>query len=156
MTKIYSLYGKDERTIDNLKRKIRGYEKMKIDITSQNRKLHKENKQLKEKLEASEKARKESILILGEYRHYTLPTEEQNRENEDIVDKAYNNLILKQDIDMNKIDYNSQQFKWAKEIMQEKNVTILDIDWNKFDTKEEIKEFIEMLEKTTEKLYKGE
>ncbi len=57
---------------------------------------------------------------------------------------------------MNKIDYNSQQFKWAKEIMQEKNVTILDIDWNKFDTKEEIKEFIEMLEKTTEKLYKGE
>lgn len=57
---------------------------------------------------------------------------------------------------MNKIDYNSQQFKWAKEIMQEKNVTILDVDWNKFDTKEEIKEFIEMLEKTTEKLYKGE
>ena len=39
------------------------------------------------------------MLILGEYRHYTLPTEEQNRENEDIVDKAYNNLILKQDID---------------------------------------------------------
>lgn len=57
---------------------------------------------------------------------------------------------------MNKIDYNSQQFKWAKEIMQEKNVTILDIDWNKFDTKEEIKEFIEILEKTTEELYKGE
>ena len=58
-----------------------------------------ENKQLKEQLETSEKARKESIRILGEYRHYTLPTEEQNRENEDIVDKAYNNLILKQDID---------------------------------------------------------
>lgn len=56
------------------------------------------NKQLKEQLEASEKARKESMLILGEYRHYTLPTEEQNRENEDIVNKAYNNLILKQDI----------------------------------------------------------
>lgn len=29
----------------------------------------------------------------------TVPTKEQNRENEDIVDKAYNNLILKQDID---------------------------------------------------------
>ena len=57
---------------------------------------------------------------------------------------------------MNKIDYNSQQFKWAKEIMQEKNVTILDIDWNKFKTKEEIKEFIEILEKTTEELFKGE
>ena len=61
--------------------------------------LKNENQQLKEKLEASEKSRKESMLILGEYRHYTLPTEEQNRENEDIVDKAYNNLILKQDID---------------------------------------------------------
>ncbi len=57
------------------------------------------NKKLKEQLEASEKLRKESMLILGEYRHYTLPTEKQNRENEDIVDKAYNNLILKQDID---------------------------------------------------------
>lgn len=40
--------------------------------------------------------------------------------------------------------------------MQEKNVTILDIDWNTFNTKEEIKEFIEILEKTTEELYKGE
>ena len=57
-------------------------------------------KQLKEQLEASEKARKESMLILGEYRHYTLPTEEQNRENEDIVDKAYNNLILKQCLEL--------------------------------------------------------
>ena len=63
------------------------------------RRLQKENKQLKEQLETSEKARKESMRILGEYRHYTLPTEEQNRENEDIIDKAYNNLILKQDID---------------------------------------------------------
>lgn len=54
---------------------------------------------------------------------------------------------------MNKIDYNSQQFKWAKEIMQEKNVTILDIDWNKFDTKEEIKEFINMLISTTDKIW---
>ena len=64
-----------------------------------NQLLKKEIHQLKEQLEASEKARKESMLILGEYRHYTMPTEEQNRENEDIVDKAYNNLILKQDID---------------------------------------------------------
>ena len=55
---------------------------------------------------------------------------------------------------MNKIDYNSQQFKWAKEIMQEKGITILDINWNKFKTKEEIKEFIEMLEKTIQEFYK--
>ena len=57
---------------------------------------------------------------------------------------------------MSKTDYNSQQFNWAKEIMTEKDIPILDINWNKFKTKEEIKEFIEMLEKTTEELYKGE
>lgn len=54
---------------------------------------------------------------------------------------------------MNKIDYNSQQFKWAKEIMREKNVTILDIDWNKFKTKEEIEQFIDMLISTTDKIW---
>lgn len=36
--------------------------------------------------------------------------------------------------------------------MKEKNINILDINWNKFKTKEEIKEFIEMLEKTTKEL----
>lgn len=31
----------------------------------------------------------EAVEILGEYKHYSTPTEEQNRENEDVVDKAY-------------------------------------------------------------------
>ena len=57
---------------------------------------------------------------------------------------------------MNKIDYNSQQFKWAKEIMEEKQVNILDINWNKFKTKEEIEEFIDMLIDTTDELFGGE
>lgn len=52
---------------------------------------------------------------------------------------------------MSKIDYNSQQFKWAEEIMKEKDITILDINWNKFKTKKEIEEFIDMLEKSIEK-----
>ena len=76
--------------------KEKPYYQNRIMLLEENQQL---KNQLKEKLEASEKARKESMLILGEYKHYTLPTEEQNRENEDIVDKAYNNLILKQDID---------------------------------------------------------
>ena len=38
--------------------------------------------------------------------------------------------------------------------MKEKNINILDINWNKFKTKEEIKEFIEMLEKTTKIMIK--
>ena len=55
-----------------------------------------------------------------------------------------------------KIDYNSQQFKWAKEIMEEKKVTILDINWNKFKTKEEIEKFIDMLINATDKLFEKE
>ena len=31
----------------------------------------------------------EARRILGEYRHFSTPTEEQNSENEEIVDKAY-------------------------------------------------------------------
>lgn len=53
---------------------------------------------------------------------------------------------------MSKIDYNSQHFKWAEEIMKEKDITILDINWNKFKTKKEIEEFIDMLEKSIEEL----
>lgn len=49
-----------------------------------------ENKKLNNKLKVSEKARKESMLILGEYRHYTLPTEEQNIENEEYCYLAQN------------------------------------------------------------------
>ena len=51
-----------------------------------------------------------------------------------------------------KIDYNTQQFKWAKEIMEEKGVNILDINWNKFKTKGEIEQFIDMLENTLKRL----
>ena len=57
---------------------------------------------------------------------------------------------------MNKIDYNSQQFKWAKEIMEEKQVKIFDIDWKKFKTKKEIEEFIDMLINSTDKLFEEE
>ena len=54
---------------------------------------------------------------------------------------------------MNKdIDYNTQQFKWAKEIMKEKNITLFDINWNKFKTREEIEQFIDMLIDSVEDL----
>lgn len=48
MGKNYDLYSPYQRTIDNLKRRIRGYEKMKKDLTNQYRKLNKENQKLKE------------------------------------------------------------------------------------------------------------
>lgn len=46
--KNYELYSSDQRVIDNLKRKIRGYEKMKKDITSQNRKVNNQNRKLQQ------------------------------------------------------------------------------------------------------------
>lgn len=52
---------------------------------------------------------------------------------------------------MKKINYNTQQFEWAKEIMEERNTIIFDINWNKFKTKEEIEKFIDMLEETINK-----
>ena len=48
MGKNYDLYSPYQRTIDNLKRRIRGYEKMKKDLTKQYRKTNKENQELKE------------------------------------------------------------------------------------------------------------
>lgn len=61
--KIYELYGSDQRVIDNLKRKIRGYEKMKKDITSQNRKVNNQNR----KLQQENKKYKE---VINELRNY--------------------------------------------------------------------------------------
>ena len=55
---------------------------------------------------------------------------------------------------MKDIDYNTQQFKWAEEIMQEKYVNILDINWNKFTIREEIEQFIDMLNEGTKDLLK--
>ena len=48
MSKIYELYGSNQRVIDNLKRKIRGYKKMRKDITSQNRKVNNQNRKLQQ------------------------------------------------------------------------------------------------------------
>ena len=53
-----------------------------------------------------------------------------------------------------KINYNTQQFKWAREIMKEKDIAVLDINWNKFKTKEEIEQFIDMLNEGTKDLLK--
>ena len=54
MGKNYDLYSPYQRTIDNLKRRIRGYEKMKKDLTNQYRKSNKENQELKKQLQELE------------------------------------------------------------------------------------------------------
>ena len=51
MGKIYDLYSPDQRKIDNLKRRIRGYQKMEKDLTNQNRKLNNQNRELQQRID---------------------------------------------------------------------------------------------------------
>ena len=51
-------------------------------------KLQKENQQLKEQLEQRYNIINKAREILGQYRHYTVSDEKQNKENENIVDMA--------------------------------------------------------------------
>lgn len=50
MSKIYDLYSKDQRKIDNQAKRIIGYEKMKRDLISENRKLNKEKRKLQQRI----------------------------------------------------------------------------------------------------------
>ena len=58
------------------------YKKHTKKLYYKSKKMQDENKQLKEIIN-------EAVEILGEYKHYSTPTEEQNSKNEDVVDKAY-------------------------------------------------------------------
>lgn len=49
--------------------------------------LEKENKKLKEIID-------KAIELLGEYRHYSVPDEKQNNDNEDLINKTFD--ILKE------------------------------------------------------------
>lgn len=53
----------------------------------------------------------------------------------------------------NKINYNSDKFKFAKKILEEKNMQMFDVDWNKFESEEDIKNFINALIDTIDKLF---
>lgn len=87
MSKNYDLYSNYERKIDNWRRRILGYEKMKRDLQRQIKILKNENKKQKEVID-------KAIELLGNYKHYSTPDEKQNSENEDLVNNAFD--ILKE------------------------------------------------------------
>ena len=53
----------------------------------------------------------------------------------------------------NKINYNSDKFEFAKKILEEKNIQMFDVDWNKFESEEDIENFINTLISTIDKLF---
>lgn len=50
MSKIYDLYSPDQRKIDNLKRRIRGYQKMEKDLNRDIRKTNNKNRELQQRI----------------------------------------------------------------------------------------------------------
>lgn len=54
MSKIYDLYSPDQRKIDNLKRKIKGYQKMEKDLKRDIRKTNNKNRELQQRLDRAE------------------------------------------------------------------------------------------------------
>ena len=85
MSKIYDLYPSYERKIDNWRRRILGYEKMKRDLQRQIQILKNTNKKQKEVID-------KAIELLGNYKHYSTPDEKQNADNEDLVNNAFDTL----------------------------------------------------------------
>lgn len=51
MSKIYDLYSPDQRKIDNLKRRIRGYQKMEKDLNRDIRKTNNKNRELQQRID---------------------------------------------------------------------------------------------------------
>ena len=80
-----------EEILDKLKDKD-WYEELDLTGTKWIELKQEETNLLLSYIEQLENNRDKAIGILGNYKHYSTPTEEQNRENEDIVDNAYNIL----------------------------------------------------------------
>ena len=70
---------------------------------------------------------------------------------EHYVEELY--LILSGLKKKNKINYNSDKFEFAKKILEEKNIQMFDVDWNKFESEEDIENFINTLISTIDKLF---
>ena len=101
---VFPDYDEIYKRYDKLKEKTEQLEKDKKELKDGwQQEIYDKNEVLSDWLEAERKVnilqnnRDKAIEILGNYKHYSTPTEEQNRENEEIVDDAYN--ILKGDSD---------------------------------------------------------
>lgn len=64
MSKIYDLYSPDQRKIDNLKRRIRGYQKMEKDLNRDIRKTNNKNRELQKRIDTYENPEDLTLMFM--------------------------------------------------------------------------------------------
>lgn len=107
-----------------------------------------EKEELESKYKKNEKIRQQALEFIE---NFGMDANGFDDMPEHYVEELY--LILSGLKKKNKINYNSDKFEFAKKILEEKNMQIFDVDWNKFESEEDIKNFINTLSNTIDKLF---
>lgn len=107
-----------------------------------------EKEELESKYKKSEEMRQQALEFIE---NFGMDTNGFDDMPEHYVEELYLTLLgLKK---KNKINYNSDKFEFAKKILEEKNMQMFDVDWNKFESEEDIKNFINVFSDTINKLF---
>lgn len=106
-----------------------------------------EKEELKNKYEKIERIRQQALKFIE---NFGMDANGFDDMSEHYVEGLY--LILSGLKKKNKINYNSDKFEFAKKILEEKNIQMFDVDWNKFESEEDIENFINTLISTIDKL----
>lgn len=106
-----------------------------------------EKEELKNKYEKIERIRQQALKFIE---NFGMDANGFDDMSEHYVEELY--LILSGLKKKNKINYNSDKFEFAKKILEEKNIQMFDVDWNKFESEEDIENFINTLISTIDKL----
>lgn len=107
-----------------------------------------EKEELKSKYEKIERTRQQALEFIE---NFGMDANGFDDMPEHYVEELY--LILSGLKKKNKINYNSDKFEFAKKILEEKNIQMFDVDWNKFESEEDIENFINTLISTIDKLF---
>ena len=107
-----------------------------------------EKEELKSKYEKIERTRQQALEFIE---NFGMDANGFDDMPEHYVEELY--LILSGLKKKNEINYNSDKFEFAKKILEEKNIQMFDVDWNKFESEEDIENFINTLISTIDKLF---
>ena len=107
-----------------------------------------EKEELKSKYEKIERTRQQALEFIE---NFGMDANGFDNMPEHYVEELY--LILSGLKKKNEINYNSDKFEFAKKILEEKNIQMFDVDWNKFESEEDIENVINTLISTIDKLF---